>query len=99
MPHTSSAEKALRQIAKRNARNRNVKKGIKVELKQFAAAVKGNDVDAMKAELKAASKKLDKAAARNVIHPNQAARKKSQLARALNAKLAKASQPAPAPAN
>ena len=37
-------------------------------------------------QFKIACKKLDKAAAKRVIHANQAARKKSQLARALNAK-------------
>ena len=41
--------------------------------------------DKLQAELKAAIKKLDKAAAKRVIHPNTAARKKSQLARLANA--------------
>ena len=40
--------------------------------------------------------KLDKAAARGVIHPNTAARKKSQIARLINAKSKPAAAPAPA---
>ena len=47
------------------------------------AAVKAGNADAAKTEFVAVVKKLDKAAARKVIHPNAAARKKSQLARQL----------------
>ena len=83
MPHTSSAKKALRQDAKRRDRNKAVKKAIKVQIKKFEATVKDGTADQKKAEFVAAVKKLDKAAARKVIHPNAAARKKSQLARKL----------------
>jgi small subunit ribosomal protein S20 len=82
MPHTSSAEKRLRQYEKRRAHNRSVKKAIKAEIKKFLAAVKdapGTAADALKAVVK----RLDKAAARRIVHPNLAARKKSQLARKL----------------
>ena len=92
MPHTKSAKKSLRQDQKRRDRNRAVKKGLKVELKKFLTAVKAGNTDVAKTEFVAVVKKLDKAAARRVIHPNAAARKKSQLARQLAAK------PAPAKA-
>ncbi len=82
MPHTRSAEKRLRQNEKRRLHNRAVKKTIKGQIKTFLGALNGGDAAA---ELKAAIRKLDKAAAKRVIHPNAAARKKSQLARRLAA--------------
>ena len=92
MPHTKSSKKSLRQDQKRRDRNRAVKKGLKAEIKKFLTAVKAGNADAAKTEFVACVKKLDKAAARRVIHPNAAARKKSQLARQL------APKPAPAKA-
>jgi small subunit ribosomal protein S20 len=83
MPHTKSAKKALRQDAKRRERNRAVKKAIKVQIKKFLAVVKDGTPEQKQAEFVACVKKLDKAGARRVIHPNAAARKKSQLARQL----------------
>ncbi|HMF10960.1 MAG TPA: 30S ribosomal protein S20 [Gemmataceae bacterium] len=87
MPHTSSAKKRLRQSHKRRLHNRSVKKAIKVQLKKFAAAVNG-PVEELRKEYDLAAKKLDKAAAKRVVHPNLAARKKSQLARVLHQKTA-----------
>ena len=80
MPHTKSAKKALRQDAKRRERNRAVKKALKAQIKKFLAVLKDGTAEQQQAELVACSKKLDRAAARRVIHPNAAARKKSQLA-------------------
>jgi small subunit ribosomal protein S20 len=85
MPHTNSAKKNLRKSEKRRLHNRAVKKDIKTQVKSFLAAVDG-PIDALKKEYNLAAKKLDKAAAKRVIHPNAAARKKSQLARQLQAK-------------
>lgn len=93
MPHTRSAKKSLRQTAKRRLANRAVKKSLKTEIKKVLSVSEGGDLAALREELKVASKKLDKAAAKRVVHPNYAARKKSQLARLANQK-AKAAQPA-----
>ena len=78
----------MRQYDKRRKYNRAYKKAIKESLKSFDAAVTGGTAEQLQAEFKAAVKKLDKAAARRVIHPNKAAHKKSQLAMALQAKKA-----------
>lgn len=83
MPHTSSAKKSMRQDAKRRDRNKAVKKAIKVGLKKFEATLATGSAEQKQAEFVAVTKKLDKAAARRVIHPNAAARKKSQLAKKL----------------
>lgn len=85
MPHTRSAKKNLRKTEKRRLHNRAVKKVLKTQIKQFLAAMDG-PIDELKKEYNLAAKKLDKAAAKRVIHPNLAARKKSQLARKLRDK-------------
>ena len=86
MPHTSSAKKRLRQDEKRRLRNRATLKAVKVQIKKFLATAKDGAAEAVQAEFRSAVKKLDKAAAKRVVHPNLAARKKSQLARLLNSK-------------
>ena len=86
MPHTQSAKKHLRQTEKLRRYNRATKKTLKEHVKKFLEAVEGGTPEQKAAEFKAAVKKLDKAAARKVIHPNKAAHKKSQLAKMLNVK-------------
>jgi small subunit ribosomal protein S20 len=80
MPHTSSAKTRMRQYEKNRRYNRGYKKDIKETLKAFATAAQSGTPEQIEAEFKKAVKTLDKAAARNVIHANKAARKKSQLA-------------------
>jgi small subunit ribosomal protein S20 len=88
MPHTRSARKNARKSAKLRLRNRSTKKAIKNELKKFdELAAKGPSPE-LSQEIIVAIRKLDKAAARRIIHPNLAARKKSQLARLINTKQA-----------
>jgi small subunit ribosomal protein S20 len=86
MPHTPSAKKSLRQTAKRRLRNRVAKKAIRIQVKKLTEPAKDLTAEELRLELKVAIRKLDKAAAKRVIHPNTAARKKSQLARLVNAK-------------
>jgi small subunit ribosomal protein S20 len=85
MPHTRSAKKNLRKIEKRRAHNRAVIKTLKTHVKRVSTAAE-KSVEELQKEYNEAAKKLDKAAAKRIIHPNQAARKKSQLARVLNEK-------------
>jgi small subunit ribosomal protein S20 len=80
MPHTASAKKRLRQSKQRNLRNRSVKHTIKTHVRKVLAAVAAKDAAAAMQEFSVASKKLDKAAARRILHPNAAARTKSRLA-------------------
>ncbi|HZY83560.1 MAG TPA: 30S ribosomal protein S20 [Gemmataceae bacterium] len=85
MPHTRSAKKNLRKTEKRRLANRAVKRTIKTQIKRFLDASDG-PVEELRKEYNLTAKKLDKAAAKKVIHPNLAARKKSQLARVLHTK-------------
>jgi small subunit ribosomal protein S20 len=62
-----------------------VKGAIKSQLKAVLTAAKSSP-DELAKQFRLAAKKLDKAAAKGVIHPNLAARKKSQLAKLLQRK-------------
>ncbi len=96
MPHTRSAKKNLRKSEKRRLHNRAVKKTLKTHVKRVLSAAAEGTPEKLREEFKLAVRKLDKAAAKRIIHPNQAARRKSQLARVLNAKLAAPASPPPA---
>lgn len=84
MPHTKSAEKSMRQDEKRRLRNKARIRAIKKLIKNFeeVAQAKPGSAEAQTA-FRAAVGKLDQAALKRTIHPNAAARKKSQLARKL----------------
>ena len=84
MPNIKSAEKRV-QIAKvRNARNKADRSELKTVLKKFDAAVsEGNRTEAESA-YKVAVKTVDKAAAKGLIHKNNAAHKKSSMSAKLN---------------
>lgn len=85
MPHTSSAEKRLRQYEKRRLRNKSRMRAIKKQVRLFDEAAKAGNAENVAVEFATAASLLDKAAAKRTIHPNNAARKKSQLARKLHA--------------
>ncbi len=85
MAHSLSAKKRIRQTAKRRARNRDRKRLVRLELKKFEVVVKGGDKTAVATELKSAQHILDRVSAKGSMHPNTLARRKSKLARRLNA--------------
>ena len=57
---------------------------LRTETRKFNAAVEAGDKEAAEAQLRVASRKLDKAVTKGVFHRNSAANKKSNMARALN---------------
>src|SRR5262249_16096783 len=73
--------------------NRVVKRDIKDQLKRVLE-FKTAPAEELQKEFRLATKKLDKAAAKGVIHPNMAARKKAQLARLVRQKSADPAAPA-----
>lgn len=85
MPHTKSAKKRLRQNIKRRQHNRSVKRTLKTYIKRVEDAAEQKDLEKLQTEFRTAVRKLDQAAARRIVHPNLAARKKSQLARLVHA--------------
>jgi small subunit ribosomal protein S20 len=83
MPNTASAKKRLRQSLVRRTRNRAVKSTLKSLVRKVRESVAGGDLLAAEAGLRLATKKLDQAAGKNVIHANAAARLKSRLTAAI----------------
>jgi len=81
MPNTKSTAKRLRQDEVRKARNRSVKSALKTQVKKVASAVQEGNLEKAEAQFRLAAKKLDQAGAKNVMHKNAAARKKSRLQR------------------
>jgi len=79
MPQLSAGKKALRTSAKRRAVNDAWRNKIRSAMKSIREALIAKDGKAALEELVKAESVLDKAARRNIIHPNKAARKKSQL--------------------
>ena len=80
MANTRSAEKRRRQDRKRNAHNRTQRSRLKTAVKKVTSET---DPQKAETELKETSAMLDRMASRRLIHPNKAARKKSQLAKAV----------------
>ena len=83
MPNIKSAKKRVIVNATKAARNKATNSALKTAIKKANAAIEAND--AAKAEaVKVAVKKLDQAAAKGLLHKNNAAHKKSQLVNKLN---------------
>jgi small subunit ribosomal protein S20 len=83
--HSISAKKRVRQNARRRARNRARKDVLKDVIKTFTAAISGGDAKKAESEFRSVTRRLDKVAAKGTIHKNTAARKRSRLAKRLNA--------------
>ncbi len=89
MAHSLSAKKRVRQNAKRNEINRARKSQIKTQVKRFESAVSSGDAAAAAEQYRLVAQKLDKVASTSTMHKKTAARKKSRLAKKLNALKAK----------
>ena len=87
MPNIKSAKKRVKVTEKKTLINLSHKTALKTAIKKFEAAVATGDKDSAKTLFNEASKKLDQSVSRGILHKNNAARKKSQLALKL-AKLA-----------
>jgi small subunit ribosomal protein S20 len=73
--------KRIRTNEKARQRNVAVKSALKTTVRRFRAAADAGDAAAATAALQAAAKALDKAASKGVIHKNQAANRKSGMAK------------------
>jgi len=73
--------KRIKTNAKRTERNRAHKSELRTWIRKFAAAADAGDAEKAQEALKVASTKLDKAVSKGVIHKNQAANKKSAMAK------------------
>ena len=89
MAHSLSAKKRVKQNAKRRTINRARKSQVKTQIKHFETALSSGDVEAASEQYRLIVKKLDNTAATSTMHKRTAERKKSRLAKKLNALKAK----------
>ncbi len=81
MANIKSQIKRNAQNEKRRLRNKSVKSELKTAVRSFREAADSGDAEATQKALRHASRKLDKAVSKGVIHKNQAANRKSAMAR------------------
>ncbi len=84
MANIKSQEKRNRTNERARLRNKSVKSSLRTAIRAFREAAQAGEKEQAAALLAATSRKLDQAATKGVIHKNQAANKKSALARAYN---------------
>jgi small subunit ribosomal protein S20 len=82
MANIKSQKKRILTNAKAEARNKAIKSELKTRTKN---AIKAAGADNADEAVRIAVKRLDMAAAKGVIHPNQAARRKSRMMKKVNA--------------
>ena len=84
MANIKSAKKRVKVIASKTARNKATKSALKTAIKKAYFAVDTN-ADNKQEAVRLAVKKIDQATAKGILHKNTAARRKSNLAKRLNA--------------
>ncbi len=84
MANIKSQLKRIRTNEKARLRNKSVKSALKTAVRRFRTAAEAGDRDKALTELQVASRKLDKAVSKGVIHANQAANRKSAMAQRAN---------------
>jgi len=83
MAHSKQAKKRIRQNVKQNLANKAKASEVRTYTKKLLAAVKAGDKTEAQRLLPLTAKRIDKAAKTNVIHQNAAARRKSQIMKAV----------------
>ena len=81
MANIKSQIKRIKTNEKARLRNKSVKSSLKTAARRFSAAVQAGDTDQATRLARDAARKLDKAASKGVIHKNQAANRKSAIAK------------------
>lgn len=85
MPNIKSAKKRVLVTETKTMQNKMFKTSLKTSIKKYEAAIEAGDKALATETYKDAVKKIDKAVAKNIIHKNAAARKKSCFTKKLNA--------------
>ncbi|MBE6570172.1 MAG: 30S ribosomal protein S20 [Ruminococcaceae bacterium] len=84
MPNIKSAKKRVKVIAVKTLQNKIFKTQLRTLVKKFNAAVESGNKEEALIAYKAAVKKVDQAVAKNILHKNNAAHKKSEFTLKLN---------------
>ena len=79
MANIKQQQKRVLTNEKRRQRNKSVRSAARTEMRKFREAVEAGDKAAAEAQLRVASRKLDKAVTKGVFHRNSAANKKSNI--------------------
>ena len=97
MPNIKSAKKRVLVNAKKTEQNKMIRSAVKTEMKKIDALLKANKLEEAKAALSSAFAVIDAASSKNIYHANNAANKKSKLAKRVDAaiKAAPAEEAAP----
>ncbi|MBG6225567.1 small subunit ribosomal protein S20 [Arthrobacter sp. CAN_A2] len=85
MANIKSQKKRILTNEKARQRNNSVKSELKTAIRAVNTAVEGSDKEAAATALQAASRKLDKAVTKGVLHRNNAANHKSAISKKVNA--------------
>lgn len=85
MANIKSQKKRILTNEKARIRNRAVKSELKTLVRRTREAIAAGDKEAAEAALRLASRKLDVAVSKGIIHKNQAANRKSGLAKQVSA--------------
>lgn len=96
MPNIKSAKKRVLVTEKKNTQNKMIKSSIKTAIKKYNAAIAAGDVETAEKLLPETVSVIDSAVSKGILHKNNAANKKSALAKNLNA-LKAGVKTAPAP--
>lgn len=83
MANTASAKKRIRSSARRRERNRYFRASARTYIKNTRQHIAAGNLDAAEESCRLAVKTLDKAARKGILHPNNAARRKSRIMSAL----------------
>lgn len=81
MPNIKSAKKRVLVNEKKNEQNKAIRSAVKTEIKKIDLLIKENKLEEAKAALSVAFKVIDSACSKNIYHANNAANKKSKLAK------------------
>ncbi len=81
MANIQSQKKRIRTNEKARLRNKDVKSALKTSIRKFREAADAGDTAAATALAREATRALDKAASKGVIHQNQAANRKSAISK------------------
>ena len=81
MANIKSQIKRIKTNEKARLRNKSVKSSLKTAIRKFREAAESGDAATATEAMRAASRQLDKAASKGVIHKNQAANRKSAMAK------------------
>ncbi|CAL9413536.1 30S ribosomal protein S20 [Nocardiopsis dassonvillei] len=84
MANIKSQKKRIRQNEKARVRNQAVRSSLKTAVRKFREAAETGNVEQAAVAQRAASRALDKAVSKGVIHKNQAANRKSAIAKRLH---------------